>query len=158
MALWGPLKAILGSEQGALGGDPVPTWEAVRAGNRLAEQLVAELLVHQPVRHETELAEGFRGPADGSGGVRRTVGRTDGGAGWFGDHQPAPGPEQGSGALGHDGRRAERAGQDPVEVPTEIRVPAGRLGAVLTDRHPGAEAEAVDGVAQEGGPAALGVE
>jgi hypothetical protein len=109
--------------------------------------------------HQAEQAEGFGRPPGCCGRIRGGVRRTVGGVvGRFRDDQPAAGFEQGSGALGHDGGPAERPGQDPVELPTGVRIPSGCLGAVLADRHPGLEAETPDGVAQEGGPATLGVE
>lgn len=58
-----------GSEKGPLGRDSVPAREPVRTGIGVAERLVAELLMHQPVRHEAELAEGFRRPAGGHEGI-----------------------------------------------------------------------------------------
>jgi hypothetical protein len=147
------------SEEWALRRDPISAGEPLGAGAGLAQGLVHELLVQAPLGHQAELAKGLGGPPNlDRGAVAVDRGAVGGGAGGFRDDQPASEFEQGSGALG-DGRWSpEGAGEDPVEVPPEGGVAARNLRPFLTDRHTGLEAEPADRLAQEGRPAALGIE
>ena len=67
-------------------------------------------------------------------------------------------PQETRPALGGDGRRAETAGHDQVETPSESLVPGGALGAVPYDRHPITQAELGHGPFQEGCPTLAGIE
>jgi hypothetical protein len=117
----------------------------------------------QPIGLEPELAEGLRWPAEGGGlicrGLWRVVRRTFGGAaGGLRDNQPAARFEEGSSALGDHRGPAEGSGQNPVEAPPDVRIAACHLGSLLADRDPGPDVQTADCLAQEGRPAALGVE
>ena len=152
------------SEEGALARDAVPAWKALGAGVGLTQRLIIELLVDQPLGHQAQLAERLGGPAGRPPGVPGPITgevlHRGGGvvAGRFRDDQPAPGFEQGSGALCYHGGPAEGSSQDPVEMPPDSRVPACRLCSLPADRDPGLQAQTPDRVGQEGRPTALSVE
>ncbi len=84
-----------------------------------------------PVDHlhrlQAELVQGLGRPA--VAGASLVLG-----PGGFGDDQPAPDLQQGSGTLGHDGRPPERAGQYPVEVRPQCRLAPTDLGPLFQDR------------------------
>jgi hypothetical protein len=147
------------SEQGPLGRHPVAPWEALGARLELSKRLIVELLVLQSNGLQAELAQGHGRPAGAVGRIPGIVGGAGGGGGrGLGDDQPAPGLEEGSGALGGHGRTAEGTGEDDVEAVPEGGVTACHLRPVLAHGDPVLEAEPAHGVVQETGTAGVGVE
>jgi hypothetical protein len=117
----------------------------------------------QPIGQEPQLTEGLRWPAERCRlicrGVWRVVRRIfEGAAGGLRDDKPAAGFEERSSTLGDHRRPAEGSGQNPVKVPSDVRITACNLRSLLTDRDSGPDVQPADCLAQEGRPAALSVE
>jgi hypothetical protein len=102
-------------------------------------------------RLQTELVQRFRWPPRV---LTLLVLRTRG----LRHQQPAAHLEERSGALGQNRRPAERAGQDPVETRPRAPLSSAHLGSLLQDRDAGLEAESLYSTAEEGSPAAVGLQ
>jgi len=113
-----------GAPERALGRDPDPPRPALITAKLLQHDEGSGRASARHRRPETQLSETGHRPS----GRRRPLVRRR-----LAHHQPAPRLQKPDRTFGRDGRRPERAGQDPVESLPQVRTAGRLLGAGLDD-------------------------